>query len=122
MNPLRRIIVREESDCLVVRFIDSGITDQVQIHEIGRELRLALAALPDAGLVLNFVGIRQFSAQAVHMLVTVQRELSGGDRRMAICGLEDELRQAFRLCEVEEAFDFYDTKQEALTALAPALV
>lgn len=109
-------VSRQVADVTVIHLIDSrpavmemlGVLDNAVVDGlIGR-------------MVLNLGGIPQVSSAALGKLVKLKKRAEAARGKLVLCGLSPELRPAFRITRLDQAFAIHETEAEALAALGVA--
>ena len=69
-------------------------------------------------LLLDFGAVRKLSSALLGRLVGLHRKLLALQGRMALCGIDAELRRVFDLCQLPRLLHLYPDQQAALAALS----
>jgi anti-sigma B factor antagonist len=101
----------------VVRFTLPEVMHADVIDSVGDRL---VALVEDDGrrsLLLDFTEVQKLSSALLGRLVGLHRRLLQLEGRMALCGIDDELRRVFDLCQLPRLLHLYPDQRAALTAL-----
>jgi anti-anti-sigma factor len=101
----------------VVDFIDSAITDAMQVQQITDELEDLIEDQDQKYLLLDFSAVKFLSSQTMGMMLTMHGTMIRKKGWLGICGLRKDLFKAFQLTKLDKMFQFYKTEQEALKAM-----
>jgi anti-anti-sigma factor len=108
---VRYFRIETRDDVCVVHFEDI---------QLGPDSRDAVYGLVDnqghTKIVLDLSNIWALSSFALGILANLQKraELAGGG--LKLCGLNDNIKQLFRLTKFDQIFEIYITREEALSA------
>jgi anti-anti-sigma factor len=90
-----------------------------EIDCIGDHL-YALAEAPPGRLVLDFSRVVHMSTHMLGVLIVLHKRVLTGGGRLALCGLNPNLRETFDLLRLSSLFAIHATEEDALRGLAPA--
>jgi anti-anti-sigma factor len=83
------------------------------------EARLGpLLAVPQPRIVIDFSGVDYISSAGLRILLVAARRVQGGGG-LALCGMGDAVRQVFHLAGFVPLFTIKDTRDAAISQLAP---
>jgi anti-sigma B factor antagonist len=102
----------------VARFTLPEVMHADVIDSVGDRL---LALVEDEGrrlLVLDFTSVRKLSSALLGRLVGLHRKLLAVQGRMALCGIEPEVRQVFDLCQLPRLLHLYPDRRAAVAAMS----
>ena len=103
---------------------DVGSATVVHFHysRVADEARTLLYDLVDSQgkthIVLDLTSVVVISSVALGILVTLQRKLVAAGGKLAIYGLEDNLRYLFQITQLDQVLTLCDTREQALAKIA----
>lgn len=110
----RRISVEEKGDYTVIRFRDTDILDQVNIHEMGKEMYAVVESAPGVKLIVDFEGVEYLSSSALGKLITLKRKVEENSGTLKVCRIKPEIMEVFRITKLDTIFDIYPDLDAAL--------
>lgn len=116
MAAATRLLIHKMRDVTVVNLNDSSILDALQVEQIGEELFDLVTAKACKKIVLDFSKVRFLSSSALGILIRLRKEAQDIKGKIVFCGLRKDLRQIFKITNLEKLFDFYDNEEQALNA------
>ena len=69
-------------------------------------------------IVLDFTSVVVISSVALGILVTLQRKVVAAGGKLAICGLDENLRYLFQITQLDRVLTLCDTREQALAKIA----
>jgi len=105
--------VEEVGPITFVRFQCYRVSDQplTQLYELAR-----LDVVPRVVLDLQEVGL--LTSNAMGVFVSLQRRISAQGGKLALCGLDENLRALFKITMLERIFNLCDSEQQAVQAVS----
>lgn len=110
--------VEQVGPVTVVRFVLAEVMHAEVIESVGDELS---ALVEDEGrrwLLLDFSAVRKLSSALLGRLIALHRRLLALEGRLALCGIDAELRRVFDLCQLPRLLQLCDDEPAALLALS----
>jgi len=117
MAAAARLLIHQMRDVTVVNLNDSSILDALQVEQIGEELFELVEARACRKLVLDFSKVKFLSSSALGILIRLRKEAQAIKGKIVFCGLRRDLRQIFKITNLDKLFEFYDTEEQALNSL-----
>ena len=120
MSPLacQALHVEQTDAVTVVRFTLPEVMHADVIESVGDRL---FALVEDEGkrlLLLDFTAVRKLSSALLGRLVGLHRKLLAAGGRLALCGIDAEVRRVFDLCQLPRLLHLYPDQAAALTAMS----
>jgi len=103
----KRIAVEQKGDYTVIRFREADILDQVNIHEMGREMYALVEDSPGIKLIVDFEGVEYLSSSALGKLITLKRKVEEASGTLKMCRIKPEIMEVFRITRLDTIFDIY---------------
>lgn len=113
-QPLHLLDVQQINDITVVAFTGCGLTDEEVIEYVGRELFRLVEDVGCRRLLLNFQRVTSMATHMLGELIVLHKKMKTAGGRLALCGLNRDLREVFEVTKLTLIFPLYDTEQEAL--------
>ena len=110
--------VDEKSGVSVLRFREEEILSSQKCAEVKAELLSYINRNDPTQLVINFESVQRFSSEGINMCFHIKARLDEAKARLVLCGLNSQLREAFRALNLEDTvFEIHDDLSTALGAL-----
>ena len=108
----RRIRYEIVDGVTVVSFVDSRITDEEDINEVGEQLY----ALVDQhhNILLNFSNVQFLASAALGKLLNLKKQVAAARGKLKLCCISPDLYEVFRITRLDQVFEIYDEEQDAL--------
>lgn len=100
-----------------VVFVPEGRIDNDTSAAFQSEL-MARVSAPDAKVVIDFAGVDYISSAGLRVLMMAAKTSKAGNGRIAVAAPTDVVREIFAISRFSHVLDIFDTRQEALVALA----
>ncbi|MER3416002.1 MAG: anti-sigma factor antagonist [Gemmataceae bacterium] len=110
----RRLEVEDIGDVTVVKFTDRKILDEQNIQAIGEQL---FSLVDDQGkkrLLLDFGNVEYLSSAALGKLITLHKKIQQAQGRLALCCIDPQIYEVFKITKLNQIFNIYEDEQEAL--------
>ncbi|HOB75207.1 MAG TPA: STAS domain-containing protein [Phycisphaerae bacterium] len=109
-----RLFIQPIRDVTVVNFADASILDAQQVQQIGEELYDLVDNKARRKIVLDFEKVRFLSSSALGVLIALRKKADAIKGRVVLCNLRNELREVFKITNLEKQFEFRDNEEQAL--------
>ncbi len=103
----KRITVDRKGEYTVIRFKDTDILDQVNIHEMGKEMYAVVESSPGISLIVDFQGVQYLSSSALGKLITLKRKIEEVAGTLKMCRIKPEIMEVFRITKLDTIFNIY---------------
>lgn len=110
----KRIIVDRKGNYTVIRFREADILDQVNIHEMGKEMYAVVESSPGIELIVDFEGVEYLSSSALGKLITLKRKVEEASGTLKMCRIKPEIMEVFRITKLDTIFDIYSDLDAAM--------
>jgi len=103
------------NDVLVISF--DGI-DKLNVV-INQEIKQELARIefkPNAKYLLDLEPIKYVDSTGFGVLLSVLRSCKNHESSLKVCNINDKVRDLMKLLQLQNVFELYDTREEALEA------
>jgi len=116
MAAAARLLVHQMRDVTVVNLNDSSILDALQVEQIGDELFELVEARACRKIVLDFSKVKFLSSSALGILIRLRKEAQEIKGKIVFCGMRRDLRQTFKITNLDKLFEFYENEEQALSS------
>ncbi len=101
---------------LVVRFVDTELSDEIRIREIGAEL-IELGSQPEVKqLLLNFDGVSFMSSAMLGQLAILTKRCISHHVGLKMCNVDETMREVLRIVRLDTLAEIVGDEKEALKA------
>jgi anti-sigma B factor antagonist len=112
-----RLKVVQDPNATIVELTDRKILDEVNISQIGEQLRALVSMKKGARLVLDFRNVAHMSSSALGMLITVHKRIREQQGQLRMCGISPAIMEVFQITRLSEIFSISASREEALASL-----
>ncbi|MDD3587496.1 MAG: STAS domain-containing protein [Thermoguttaceae bacterium] len=112
-----RIMVRYIDDVAVANCMDTKLSDELGIQAWGEELYALVASQRGKKLVVNFQNVVFMSSSALRVLITLNNKTKSKGISLGLCGINDNIMEAFRITRLDSLFVIRKNELEAAKAL-----
>jgi anti-anti-sigma factor len=100
----------------VVRFVDTELSDEVRIREIGAEL-IALSSQPNVKqMLLDFEGVSFMSSAMLGQLAILTKRCISHHIGLKLCNVDPTMREVLRIVRLDTLAEIVSDEKEALKA------
>ena len=117
MAAYHHITVQSTNGVTLVRLNRERVTDEQQVHELGRELFAVAAELGDGKVVVSFTDVDFLSSAALGKLITLQRKIDQKGGQLILCGLSRETLETLTVSKLDNYFQIAHDEHAALAAV-----
>ena len=110
----RRLEVEDYNDVTIVRFTDRKILDEPNIQAIGEQLFSLVDEVGRHRLLLNFDNVEYLSSAALGKLLALDKKVKAVQGRLALCNIDPQIYEVFKITRLSDLFKIYEDEQEAL--------
>ena len=119
MADFQHFSVQPVDDVTVVQVLVPRLSDSLTVSEFQDELLAMIEADLPKKLVVSFKGVQHCSTAVINSLLRAKKCLVVEDARLRICGMSANMRDAYRMLNLDgTVFDIDDTLDESLAAFA----
>lgn len=102
----------------VIRFLDRRLIDAQQIQRAGDTLNGIAKASAKPRMLIDFDKVEYLSSSAVGILMQLQTLITQRKGRMALAGMDPEIRKLFTMLKLQKMLTLCDTLEEARRSLS----
>lgn len=114
-----RLGIEQEGPLAIVTFNDVRILDQIAIREIRAEFDTLVGEIGMRQLLIDFDGVEALSSSALGALLSLRDQLKNANGRVWLAGLTEDIARLFSLTKLDQVFEIYADRAEALAAIRP---
>jgi|1185.fasta_scaffold1501960_1 anti-sigma B factor antagonist len=111
------LLVEQSGDVTVVRFRAPVTLSGHKTDQAGQELQRLVAA-GHTRLVLNFANVHLLTSSMIAKVITLHKSLQAAGGRLALCALNETLREIFEVTQLPRILNLYPEEQEAVQSFA----
>ena len=103
----------------VVEFKTASLMDPIILEEIGKELYRLVDDEDRRKLILDFEKVQYLSSQAIGIILTLNKKLTGtsaGGQNLVLCGVGPQLMQLLKITRLDRILTIKPTQKEAMGA------
>ena len=100
----------------VLSVLVSGRIDGSNAAAFEETIRAAIAE-SDRAVIMDFEKLSYISSAGLRVLLTIAKNLSGRDAKLALCAMSDQIREVFETSGFDKIIPVHPSKAEALASL-----
>lgn len=108
------LMIRDHQGVTVVTLQESAIIETRAIEQIAEDLYELADKQHKQRIILDFSSVKLLASQMLGVLLTLQKKVSAIKGELVLCTLRDELKQIFRITNLDKKFKFCADVAEAL--------
>lgn len=112
-----RIMSHHVDDVMVSTCMDTRLNDEIGIQAWGEELYALIDGLKCKKLVINFQNVVFMSSSSLRVLITVNSRCKNKGIKLALCGINDNIMEAFKITRLDSVFNIKKGEMEAAKSL-----
>lgn len=105
-----------QGEAAIISFEQPNFLEETVMQEIQEGLDQIVRSESDRFLILDLSKVRFVSSRFLGVLVKLSGARRGGGR-IALAGLQENLREPFRITKLDRRFDFFNSVKDALAYL-----
>jgi anti-anti-sigma regulatory factor len=110
-----------EGNVDVIRFVDAQLFEHFLLSELQDELLDVLGGGSGLRVVIDFQVVEFCSTSLLNTLLKVQRDIVSHQGVLALSGMRESVREAFRMLNLDgTVFRIYDSTEDAVAAIGCA--
>jgi len=112
-----RIMVRYTDGAAVACCMDTKLNDEIGIQAWGDELYGLVDTMKGDKLVVNFSNVAFMSSSSLRVLITLSGRAKTKGIKLALCGINDNIMEAFKITRLDSIFKIKKGELEAVKSL-----
>ena len=118
MHDYRRFRIAESNDVTILQLVDPRLFDTVVVSELEDELLSLVELRSPRKVLVDFCDVGHCSTSVINGLLRVKKRLVSRNGRLALCGMTESIRDAYRMLNLDgTVFTIFATREEALAAM-----
>jgi anti-sigma B factor antagonist len=105
------------NDIGIVRFETSQVLDELNVQQLGDELRDLVEKEYLVRIILNFERVKFLSSAVLGKIISLHKRLGKEKGRMALCSINKDVKQVFKITRLDKLIPIFDTEDEALARI-----
>ncbi|AQQ70791.1 Putative anti-sigma factor antagonist [Limihaloglobus sulfuriphilus] len=114
-NGLVRIFNKDQ--IVIVSLNCKKLLEEEHINSVRDSILGAIGAAPVPKVLIDFDEVEFLSSAMLGALIKINAAVNEKKGKLALCNIEDNIAQIFKITALEKIFDIYDEPEEALTSL-----
>lgn len=106
--------VEQIGEVTVAKFTARHLLDEEKMQTLGKQLRGLGEEVGHRPLVLNFGTVERLSTELLGKLVALQRKVQQKGGRLALCAINPQVFEVFKILKLPQVLTIYADEQEAL--------
>jgi anti-anti-sigma factor len=109
--------VRQAGKHTVVEFQTASLMNPQDLERVGSQLFAMVDQEKRTHLVLDFAKVKYLSSQAIGIILTLNKKLSGGSGggdNLVLCGVGPQLMQLLKITRLDRILTIKDSQQDAV--------
>lgn len=102
-----RITLSTKGDYIVIRFRDTDLVDEVNIHEIGNVMYAVVERSRGIQLVVDFEGVLFLCSSAFGKLIALKKKVAENSGTLKLCSIRPEILEFLKITGLDTIFDIY---------------
>jgi anti-sigma B factor antagonist len=112
----RCLTVEEVGDATVVEFLDTRITEELNIQTVGDELSQLVVELGRRKVLLDFSNVAFLSSGVLGKLSVLHHTLQAVQGKLVLCGIRPELVSPFKITKLDRTLTLVPDRAAGLQA------
>jgi anti-sigma B factor antagonist len=101
------------NNVIVVKFNDIDRFNALIVEPVKEQLK-SFFNKPDTRLALNLEGIRFIDSSGFGVFLSIMKTANSNHGQFKICNIRPEVMELFKLLQLHNVFDLYDTQEECV--------
>ncbi len=117
-TPRVHVVASYSQDALIANCQDTKLNDEVGIQAWGEELYHLVDTMKGDKIVVNFSSVSFMSSSSLRVLITLNSRAKNKKVKLALCGINSNIMEAFKITRLDTIFKIKETEFEAIKALS----
>jgi anti-sigma B factor antagonist len=110
----RRLQIEQIGQVTVVSLTNRKLLVEESIQAVGEDLFRLVEQSGRTKLLLNFSNVEHMSSAVLGMLVRLNKKVLVSGGKLALCGIDPQIREVFEITKLDKVFSIHSDEQEAL--------
>jgi len=111
------IMVENQGEIGVVRFMTSQVLDEMNVQQLGQELVDLVEKQYVVKMVINFEKIKFLSSAVLGKLIMLNKKVAAQKGRLGFCCINDNIMQVFKITRLDKLIPIFGTEEEAVAGI-----
>jgi anti-sigma B factor antagonist len=112
----QRIDIKKVADVTIAATLDMKLNDDLSIQEWGDQLIDLFEDGTCKKLLVGFERVLFMSSSALRALITLNKKTKEVNARLVLCGIDDNIMEAFRITRLDNVFQIKKNEDEGIRA------
>jgi len=99
----------------VVHFTSTHVHDVADVNKVTSEISEIAGNYKIKTLVINFARLRQLTSLFLGKLATIKKVLAEQGVELRVCGMNENVDKAFRICKLQKIIPVFKSEKEAMS-------
>ena len=104
----------KRGDVGIVRFLTSQVLDEMNVQQLGEELRQLVDKQYLVKIVVNFERVKFLSSAVLGKLISLHKRLAKEKGRLALCCINKDVMQVFKITRLDKLIPIFKSEEHAL--------
>ena len=109
-----KLMIRRDSDVIIVEFLDRNILDEASIQQIGQEIIDLIDRAGNPKMVISFENVDHLSSAALGTLITINNRVRQKEGQLRLVHIDPQIYEVFQITKLNKLFHIYDTTEQAI--------
>lgn len=114
INVQKHLMIEEQGDITIARFIDEKILEEDEVQIIGKELSELIEHDGRRKLIVDFARVRFMASAMLGQLIVLQQRMSSVQGNLRLCNVRSEIYEVFRITKTHKMFSMHKQLDQAL--------
>jgi len=104
-------------DVGIVRFETSQVLDEMNVQQLGDELRDLVDKEYITRIIINFERVKFLSSAVLGKLISLHKRVLLEKGRLGLCNINKDVRQVFKITRLDKLIPIFDSEEEAVSKI-----
>ena len=104
-------------DIGIVRFETAQVLEEMNVQQLGDELRELVEKHYLVKLIINFERVKFLSSAVLGKLISLNKRVANEKGRLALCNINDDVRQVFKITRLDKIIPIFETEGQAVSRM-----
>jgi anti-anti-sigma factor len=117
INVQKHLIIEEQGEITIAKFIDEKILEDVEVEIIGKELCELIEHDGCRKLIVDFAPVRFMASAMLGKLIVLQSKMNTVQGNLRLCNVCSEIYEVFRITKTYKMFSMHKQLDKALAGI-----
>ena len=104
-------------DIGIVRFETAQVLEEMNVQQLGDELRELVEKHYLVKLIINFERVKFLSSAVLGKLISLNKRVANEKGRLGLCNINDDVRQVFKITRLDKIIPIFETEGQAVSRM-----